>query len=298
MRAESARLALVGVRGIIDGIDDVLLALLAVRRRLVSMAAQVKSAGGQPGRDLDREQEIFRRARRLAQRLGLPTASSDRLIALLIDDACRQQELDDSLSLDNCARPDPDQGGAVDEGGMIASNMANFRSPSSSPSWFRLLPPPTRLAPLLRRVPSDLQAWLLESAIRHVLAAPLSSGALVALQSRRLGIEVSDLGLHWVVELCDGRIRVCRRDEPAEATVRGNATDLLLLASRREDADSLFFQRRLALIGDTELGLTARNLLDQLPWDDVPLGLRIALHRVAGLALAAQTAHRDARAAD
>ena len=43
-----------------------------------------------------------------------------------------------------------------------------------------------------------------------------------------------------------------------------------------------------ALAGDTELGLTARNLLDRLPWESVPLGVRILLHRGARLA-------RDAR---
>jgi len=74
--------------------------------------------------------------------------------------------------------------------------------------------------------------------------------------------------------------------------VRGSATDLLLMASRLEDADSLFFQRRLTLTGDTELGLTARNLLERLPWESVPLGLRIALNRGARLARDARAAYR------
>lgn len=78
---------------------------------------------------------------------------------------------------------------------------------------------------------------------------------------------------------------------PAEATVRGTATDLLLLAGRLEDADTLFFQRRLVLAGDVELGLTARNLLDRLPWETVPLGLRIVLNRGARLARAARAAY-------
>ena len=56
--------------------------------------------------------------------------------------------------------------------------------------------------------------------------------------------------------------------------------------------DTLFFQRTLVLTGDTELGLTARNLLDRLPWESVPLGLRIALNRGARLARAAREAHR------
>ena len=111
------------------------------------------------------------------------------------------------------------------------------------------------------------------------------------MQGRRLGIEVTDLDLRWVIECQDNQLVVCT--EPAEASVRGTTTDLLLLASRLEDADTLFFQRRLTLTGDTELGLTVRNLLERLPWESVPLGLRIALNRGARLARAARAAYHD-----
>jgi predicted lipid carrier protein YhbT len=70
--------------------------------------------------------------------------------------------------------------------------------------------------------------------------------------------------------------------------VHGTATDLLLLSSRLEDADTLFFQRRLKLTGDVELGLTVRNLLDRMPWETLPLGVRIALHRTSRLLRAAR----------
>jgi predicted lipid carrier protein YhbT len=123
-----------------------------------------------------------------------------------------------------------------------------------------------------------------------VLAAPLADGALDFMAGRRLGIEVDDLGLRWILTLRDGRLVVV--DDAPEASVRGGATDLLLLAGRLEDADTLFFQRSLVLTGDTELGLTARNLLDCLPWASVPLGLRIALNRGARFARAAREAHR------
>src|SRR3546814_16058640 len=92
---------------------------------------------------------------------------------------------------------------------------------------------------------------------------------------RRLGISVSDLGVQWVIELRGELLCVCAPGVEAEATVRGSATDLLLLASRLEDADTLFFQRRLELTGDTELGLTARHLLDSLPLEEVPRALRL-----------------------
>ena len=54
----------------------------------------------------------------------------------------------------------------------------------------------------------------------------------------------------------------------------------------------MFFHRRLQLTGDVELGLAMRNLLDQLPWESMPLGLRIALNRGARLARAARDAYR------
>jgi predicted lipid carrier protein YhbT len=71
---------------------------------------------------------------------------------------------------------------------------------------------------------------------------------------------------------------------PAEALVRGEVTDLLLLASRLEDADTLFFHRRLQLTGDVELGLLVRNLLDRLPWETLPRPLQAALEGGARLA--------------
>jgi predicted lipid carrier protein YhbT len=126
--------------------------------------------------------------------------------------------------------------------------------------------------------------------VAQLLAAPLREGQLDFLDGRRLGIAVSDRGLGWGFELRHGRLRAT--EAPAEATVRGSATDLMLLASRLEDADTLFFQRRLELTGDTELGLTARNLLDRLPWESVPLGVRILLNRGARLARQARNAHR------
>ena len=155
----------------------------------------------------------------------------------------------------------------------------------------RRLPPPARLAGPLRRVPPALlgrgSQWLVDS----VLAGPLADGALDHLDGRRVGVEVVDLALRWVIAVEGRRVQVLEPGAQAEATVGGTATDLLLLASRLEDADTLFFQRRLRLTGDVELGLTVRNLLDQLPWESLPAPLRLALDRGARLARAARDAH-------
>jgi predicted lipid carrier protein YhbT len=156
----------------------------------------------------------------------------------------------------------------------------------------RLLPPPERLAGPLRMVPEPLLRHGSARIIAQVLAAPLEDGRLDEFAGRRIGVEITDLGLRWVVAIGERRLEALEPAAEAEATVRGSATDLLLLASRLEDADTLFFRRRLQLTGDVELGLALRNLLDQLPWDSLPLGLRIALNRGARFARAARAAYR------
>lgn len=155
----------------------------------------------------------------------------------------------------------------------------------------RLLPPPARLARPLGWVPQPMVRRGLARILAQVLTRPLADGSLSALRGRRLGVEVTDLGLRWGVRIGERELTVCDADAGVDATVRGTLTDLLLLASRLEDADTLFFHRRLQLTGDVELGLTLRNLLDQLPWDSVPPGLRVALAGGARLARAARSAY-------
>ncbi|WP_182336145.1 ubiquinone anaerobic biosynthesis accessory factor UbiT [Stenotrophomonas acidaminiphila] len=279
--AEQAR-GLAPVRLAIDGVDDGLVLLLATRTRLARLAGRIKTHAGVHGRDGAREQRVRRRAERLASVLGVPPETASGVLALAIGDACRTQGLE----------PDLDQGAIAGNAPIIAPMMHTHDAypPTPAHTLLRLLPPPRRIAPLLRAVPPVAHRRLLERAMAKVLAAPLRDGTLDFMAGRRLGIEVSDLGLRWVVELQGQRLAAV--DDAAEATVRGSATDLLLLAGRLEDADTLFFQRRLLLTGDVELGLTARNLLDRLPWESVPLGLRIALNRGARLARAARSAHQ------
>jgi predicted lipid carrier protein YhbT/chorismate mutase len=269
------------MRGVIDRVDDGLIVLLAARRRLVRVVAALKPRAGVPPRDPARERKVRMRTQSLAHRLDLPADTAAGLLDLAIVDACRQQGMAIDLG----------QGALMQSPAMMQPIMPDtLRSESRALHWLCLLPPPRRLAPLLRALPQRWQRNLLERAMARVLAVPLQDGTLDFMRGRRLGIEVSDLQLRWVLELRDGRL--CVGDGVPEASVRGSTTDLLLLASRLEDADTLFFQRALELTGDTELGLTARNLLERLPWESVPLGLRIALNRGARLARAARAARR------
>ncbi|MBS0486800.1 MAG: SCP2 sterol-binding domain-containing protein [Proteobacteria bacterium] len=277
-------LALAGARRAIDHVDDALLLLLAARRRIVGALAPIKRNCAETTRNPEREMRVHERAQRLARKLNVPDATARQLVEILIRDACRLQGLPADL----------DQGVPATDTRMIATVMPTTQETDPVPPqrWLRFVPPPRHARAILHVIPQRWLARAVESLLGRALSPLRGGDTLAFVEARRLGIEVADLDLRWTLELRDGRLHAS--DAPAEATVRGSLTDLLLLASRLVDADTLFFQRRLVLTGDTELGLTLRNVLDRLPWEEVPLGLRIVLNRMARLARAARTAHHGA----
>jgi predicted lipid carrier protein YhbT len=70
---------------------------------------------------------------------------------------------------------------------------------------------------------------------------------------------------------------------PADLTISARARDFLALLAREEDPDTLFFNRRLLMEGDTDLGLLVKNTLDgiDLPrFDPARLAPAELLHRL------------------
>jgi len=133
-----------------------------------------------------------------------------------------------------------------------------------------LLAIPARFTPL------RCQALLVEPVLQHVFAESIEDGELDFLQRDMVEIAITDIGLHWFLTLVDGRIRLVSRGRSA-VTVAGGLPEFLLLASRQEDPDTLFFERRLTVEGDTEVGLLIKNLLDSIELDALPSPLRRAV---------------------
>ncbi|MGM0701732.1 MAG: ubiquinone anaerobic biosynthesis accessory factor UbiT [Pseudomonadota bacterium] len=122
-------------------------------------------------------------------------------------------------------------------------------------------PAPTRLIRAIDpRVPLPVKRRVIEPVLNRTFAEPLAEGEFDALEGRRITLAVEDLGVVLTLSMARGRLVLCR--EAGEATIRGGWREFLCLATRREDPDALFFQRRLLIEGDTELGLMVKNLLD------------------------------------
>ena len=120
----------------------------------------------------------------------------------------------------------------------------------------------TTLSAPLRLLPTLAHSQALALALNQVMKDAITDGDLDFLKGRTVGIEISDLGIRYRLGFGAGRIRGFGEGAPADASISGGLHEFLLLAARREDADTLFFQRRLRMAGDTELGLYLKNFLD------------------------------------
>ena len=79
-------------------------------------------------------------------------------------------------------------------------------------------------------------------------------------EGRNVRMDVADLGCGITLSFRNGRF--VHGDLPADVTFSASLADYWVIARRIEDPDTLFFQRRLSITGDTELGLTLKNLMD------------------------------------
>jgi len=78
---------------------------------------------------------------------------------------------------------------------------------------------------------------------------------------RRFCVHVRDAGLKLYFSLHANGFRA-ERNGLSDVTFTATTADFARLALRLEDPDTLFFNRRLLIEGDTDLGLTVKNMLD------------------------------------
>lgn len=140
------------------------------------------------------------------------------------------------------------------------------------------LPPfPVPLRRLIARLPAYPPAAAAALAVNVWFGATLNAQNLPAARGRIIAIHIRDTGLKLAFAVEDEGL-VARGSVPADATISAEARDFLALAMREEDPDTLFFNRRLTMEGDTELALLVKNTLDGI--DFRALGLLPPLSRV------------------
>jgi Putative lipid carrier protein len=139
---------------------------------------------------------------------------------------------------------------------------------------------PSMMSVPVKLTPFALKRQVLEQVLSWQFRQALEDGELEFLEGRWLSIEVRDIGLRWFTSVENDQL-IVRQAAEADVSFSANASDLLMIAARKQDPDTLFFQRRLVIEGDTELGLYVKNLMDAIELDQMPKALRTVLLQMA-----------------
>jgi O2-independent ubiquinone biosynthesis accessory factor UbiT len=123
---------------------------------------------------------------------------------------------------------------------------------------------PAPAATLVSLLPSFPPSMAFTSLLNLALDRIVLAENLQPLHGRQIAIRVNDLGLRLDFIIADGRFIPGRHAGVPDLVISATSRDFYLLATRREDPDTLFFSRRLVVEGETELGLVAKNTLDAI----------------------------------
>lgn len=114
----------------------------------------------------------------------------------------------------------------------------------------------------LKLLPDKYHSMALSLFLNRILSQPIKDGDLDFLTSRRVCIDVSDTNIRYYIGFHNNKVIAQDPSDNIDLLINSNVYDFLTLAARQQDPDTLVFQRRLIMQGDTELGLELKNFLD------------------------------------
>lgn len=123
---------------------------------------------------------------------------------------------------------------------------------------------PSFLAFPFKLLPSQIHSKILIVFLNRLLAEQISEGDLDFLIDKRLCVKINDMGFSYYISMLNKRLVAVRPTAKNDIEIQANVYDFLQLAARQQDPDTLVFQRRLVMQGNTELGLEIKNFLDGL----------------------------------
>jgi len=132
---------------------------------------------------------------------------------------------------------------------------------------------PHNLGRFATRMPQKLNCVIVQKLLNSVFAEQIGDGDFDFLENRALQVEILDAGLFVGLSFCQNRI-TCNhfnnRPFHSEVTLSINTLNAIQLIQQEVDPDTLFFQRKLKINGDTELAHHVKNTIDTLDPEVIP----------------------------
>lgn len=151
--------------------------------------------------------------------------------------------------------------------------MLPYKLTEQSKTIFPVLPVPLILP--FKIIPDYFHNSALTITLNQIFKNEMEAGDLDFLEGRSISINIHDAEVVYRITLSEGRLKTHGGKSKCDLSIQANFYDFLTIVSRQEDADTLVFQRRLVMEGDTELGLSLKNYLDGVDIDSSKLLLFI-----------------------
>ena len=132
---------------------------------------------------------------------------------------------------------------------------------------------PNNLGWVSTKFPDKLNFLATQALINNAFAEQISEGDFDFLQDRLLQIEILDAGLYIGLSFQQNKI-ICNhfsdQHKLSDVTLSIETTHAIQLIQQEIDPDTLFFQRKLKINGDTELAHHVKNTIDTLDPERIP----------------------------
>lgn len=132
----------------------------------------------------------------------------------------------------------------------------------------------------LGKAPFVVQKQVLETVLQRVFQSPIAQGDMDFLADRSIKICVIDFALSWVFGFEAERLVLYSPMQIADVIIAADAAVFVQLATGQQDPDTLFFQRKMSIEGDTELGLAVKNVMDSIGALQLPQPVQQLLHKI------------------
>ncbi|PXX49559.1 ubiquinone anaerobic biosynthesis accessory factor UbiT [Aquitalea magnusonii] len=130
---------------------------------------------------------------------------------------------------------------------------------------------PAAMASLLGRLPATPPCWALVTTLNQLKKRDILPADMSLLAGHSFEVHVQDAGLRLGFCADEQHFKVASVGTAPDLRLSANLADFARMMLREEDPDTLFFNRKLIIEGDTELGLIVKNLLDSVDWSSTPL---------------------------
>lgn len=118
----------------------------------------------------------------------------------------------------------------------------------------------------LRVLPDSVHSKIVTRVCNFLMRGQGLESWLGELEGKSVGIQITDIPIDLCFTVRQGKLQQFSSGK-WDARISGRLEAFWLLATSAEDPDTLFFDRRLNIEGNTETGLYIKNMLDAIEFD-------------------------------